>query len=98
MDWWIESLTSSKAGATDLSPEIVDVLQKHGAKLPPSTLGATLPEELMAMVREQLSKEELPMSLEEAKQHRLNLMKERSTHVETSEKAWQEHDYNFCEH
>jgi hypothetical protein len=97
MDWWAESLASSSTAA-ELAPEIVDVLNKNGAELPASTGAGTLPEELMAMVREYLSKEELPMGLKEANQHRLDLMKERSAHVESSEELWQEHSYNFCEH
>jgi hypothetical protein len=50
------------------------------------------------MVWDNLSKEELPMSLEEAKQHRLDLMKERGAHLEKSKEAWQQHSYSFCEH
>lgn len=97
MDWWAESLALSTIAA-ELAPEIVDVLNKNGAELPVSTGTATLPEELMAMVRDNLSKGELPMGVEEAKQHRLDLMKERGAHVESSEESWQKHSYNFCEH
>ncbi len=105
LSWWTESLLDKKMEAsstwepsTDLPPEIVNLLQEHGAQLPSSTCEGKLPEELMAMVREKIPIDALPMSLEEAKEHRLNLMKERSNHVAVSESAWQRHSYNFCEH
>jgi len=83
---------------TDLPPEIVSLLQEHGAQLPQSIRMGKLPEELVEMIRERVPSDALPMSFEEAKEHRLRLMKERSNHVMQSEDAWQEHAYSFCEH
>lgn len=57
-----------------------------------------LPEELLAIVRDRLPSDALPMSLEEAKEHLLKLMKERGVHDKRSEDAWQRHSYGFCEH
>ncbi|KAH6625493.1 hypothetical protein C7974DRAFT_202254 [Boeremia exigua] len=102
LSWWTESLvgttTDGKESSTELPLEIVKLLQEKGAQVPPSNGAGSLPEELLAMVREHVSSDDLPMSLEEAKEHRLNLMKERSAHAEDAEESWQQHTYSFCEH
>lgn len=98
LSWWTESLLSPNVSTTDLPPEVVSLLQEHGAKLPESSRDGKLPEELIAMIREMVPSGALPMSLDEAKEHRLKLMKERSNHVVQSEDAWQQQSYNFCEH
>lgn len=61
---------------------------------------AKLPIELMDMVREYVDADghALPMGLEEAKEHRLKLMAERSKHANDSEQEWDNRTYNFCEH
>jgi hypothetical protein len=43
-------------------------------------------------------KQHLPMSVEEAREHREKLMQERSAYVKTSENDWYGENYNFCEH
>lgn len=102
MSWWAVSLAASrnsKAEAkTELPSEIADLLQENGANLPPSAGEVKLPEEFMEMIRAGLSKNALPMSLEEAKEHRVKLMEERNAHMEKSEDAWQARSYSFCEH
>ena len=105
LSWWAESLvgtnseSSTDAAPTmDLPPEIVSILQEKGAPVPPSGAEGRLSEELVAMIRERVSSDALPMSWAEANEHRLKLMQERSAHVVRSEAAWQQHEYNFCEH
>lgn len=61
---------------------------------------AQLPEELMALTTEYFNAdgEGLPMSLEEAKEHRIKLMAERSAFVKTADDGYHQHSYSFCEH
>lgn len=62
---------------------------------------AKLLQELMALTTEYFNAdgdEALPMGLEEAKRHRLGLMAERSTFVETADDGYHAHSYGFCEH
>jgi hypothetical protein len=60
--------------------------------------GTPLPKELMDMVKKEAAKIVGPMSLEEAKEHRLKLMDERSRFQGAIEDEWSDHQYNFCEH
>lgn len=41
---------------------------------------------------------ELPMTIEEAKEHRVGLMNERGAFVKKSEDGWRQHSYSSCEH
>lgn len=63
------------------------------------TLGK-LPPELMNEVWQYFtdSEDKGLLSEEEAKEHRLKLMKMRSAHAEKSEDMWHQHTYSFCEH
>jgi hypothetical protein len=111
MSWYNESLLGNTPGArkanlAKLPAEILALLQERG--FPTTTPGAdvemvqnvSLPEELMDMVREysDANKDALPMGLEEAKEHRAKLMRERGAFVQAAERGWQEHTYSFCEH
>ncbi|KAF3009738.1 hypothetical protein E8E13_009270 [Curvularia kusanoi] len=105
LSWWTESVITTKtvggakrASGTDLPPEIVSLLEEKGAVLPPSVIEGKLPEELMNMIREDVSNDALPMGIGEAKEHRLKLMKERSVHVQKADHEWESCEYNFCEH
>ena len=71
--------------------------RQEDAELAPSAGVTKLPEEPTELVRAGLPSDVLPMSLEEAKEHRLKLMAERSAHVKQSEAAWHAHSYSFCE-
>lgn len=59
-----------------------------------------LPPELMEMVWEYFidTPEDTLMSEEEAKEHRIKLMENRTAFVDKSHIEWQESFYNFCEH
>ena len=56
-----------------------------------------LPYELMDLVQEHLYEDETPMlmSIEEARQHRLELMEERHVFEKTCEAGWQQHTYRW---
>uniref|UniRef100_A0A8H7NBF2 Uncharacterized protein n=1 Tax=Bionectria ochroleuca TaxID=29856 RepID=A0A8H7NBF2_BIOOC len=57
-----------------------------------------LPVELMSMLADEFD-DALPMSLEEAKEHRLKLMDIRTAAFQgDAESRWEEQTYNFCEH
>ncbi|KAF2106544.1 hypothetical protein BDV96DRAFT_507694 [Lophiotrema nucula] len=108
MDWWLDAVLGSTpqsrdAAAAALPPELVALMREKGVDSDASALNAdtgSLPPELMEMVREHFHADAgaLPMGLEEAKQHRLELMKERGAFVRKTEEGWQQHSYGFCEH
>ena len=106
MDWWAESILGStkpaaqKETSSKLPAEIRLLLEERGYPSGTTKGDGRLPEELMEMVREHLTRDEkeLPMSVDEAKKHRLALMKERSAFRETSQGSWHHHAYSFCEH
>ena len=62
--------------------------------------GIAIQSEMMEMVREHFDAGTgtLPMTLEEAKEHREKLMQERGAFVKVAEAGWQRHSYSFCEH
>jgi hypothetical protein len=111
-EWWADSVfgdfvdrkeDDSTAG---VPPEIAQLILERGVvggQLA-NALGAgaeskerKLPPELLNMIREEL-RDGLLMGREEAEEHRLELMKERSAFHEEAENKWREAEYNFCEH
>ncbi|OBS18954.1 hypothetical protein FPOA_10678 [Fusarium poae] len=60
--------------------------------------GTPLPAELMTMVQKEAGGSAMTMTLKEAKEHRLKLMKERSQSQEETEEKWSRAHYSFCEH
>ncbi|KAF2126696.1 hypothetical protein P153DRAFT_368765 [Dothidotthia symphoricarpi CBS 119687] len=108
MDWWADSVLGStpesRAEAmSKLPPELVALLEQKGLDASrPEADGENprLPQELMDMVREHFDADAdtLPMSMQEAREHRAKLMQERSAFHDTAEKGWQQHTYSFCEH
>ncbi|KFA54266.1 hypothetical protein S40293_07830 [Stachybotrys chartarum IBT 40293] len=56
-----------------------------------------LPPVVLEMVRSQFG-DALPMSDEEAKEHRLKLMDERTSTEKDTRDQWSRREYNFCEH
>jgi hypothetical protein len=107
MSWYIESLLGTSSDARKqalgkLPAEVVSLLESRGlSKVSgPSNKSVRLPEELMEMVRTYFDAEgnTIPMSLEEAKEHRANLMRERGAFRETANDGWERAGYNFCEH
>jgi hypothetical protein len=104
-DWWLESVFGSTEKTRDaaiakMPAELVTLLQGKGLSANISGGEGTLPPELMEMVHQhfQADKDTLPMTTEEAKEHRRKLMEERSAFVRVAEEGWQQHSYSFCEH
>ncbi|EKJ69289.1 hypothetical protein FPSE_10542 [Fusarium pseudograminearum CS3096] len=60
--------------------------------------GRPLPNELMEMVKREAGDCVMPMSLQEAKEHRLKLMEERSRSQTEVDSNWRGETYSFCEH
>ncbi|KAH7144595.1 hypothetical protein B0J13DRAFT_595977 [Dactylonectria estremocensis] len=56
-----------------------------------------LPAELMDIVRSEFG-DAVPMSLDEAKEHRLRLMDVRTAFQNEAREKWRQNDYSFCEH
>jgi hypothetical protein len=105
MSWWVQSLLGStselsKENMSKLPSRLVELLREKGAAMNISGSNGTLSQELMDLIRTHLdtNKDTLPMSIEEAKEHRLKLMQERSAHKVTAEGWWQKYSYCFCEH
>ncbi|OAL06822.1 hypothetical protein IQ06DRAFT_311930 [Phaeosphaeriaceae sp. SRC1lsM3a] len=107
LSWYADNLlgnniTTRKQALDKLPAELVTILQERGVVSSDGITGenAKLPIELMDMVREYVDADghALPMGLEEAKEHRLKLMAERSKHANDSEQEWDNRTYNFCEH
>jgi hypothetical protein len=111
MSWYIEALLGTtpearKEALSKLPAELMALLQEKdlGAKsgTAESVVGgnAKLPEELMDMVREWFVREpaDVPMGIEEAWQHRVELMEERKAFVQEAENGWQSEAYDFDKH
>jgi hypothetical protein len=105
MTWYVDALVGSDANAREealskLPPELVNLLADKGLINVTTNINSRLPVELMDIVRDYFNEEksQLPMSVEEANEHRARLMQERSAFVKTTESGWQESTYSFCEH
>lgn len=111
--WWLGAILGStpesrNAAMSKIPPEIISLIdEKRKGTLSAENdtkygegIQARLPPELMEMVRGYFEEDQnaLLMGSEEANEHRLKLMEERSKFVKTSEEDWQESSYNFCEH
>ncbi|KAI1089855.1 hypothetical protein F5B19DRAFT_484951 [Rostrohypoxylon terebratum] len=103
LDWFLNALGSTneslQAALEKFPAELVALMKEKGLVPNVSTAnGGRLPPELMKMVRENFDANTMPMSQEEAKEHRIRLMKARSGFVMMAEKGWLQHSYSFCEH
>jgi hypothetical protein len=108
MSWYAENLLGTtpearKEALAKLPAELVAILQERGLisnnGVDLST-NATLPAELLDMVRGYVNAEghALPMGIEEAREHRLKLMAERTVHARSAAIDWSSRTYSFCEH
>jgi hypothetical protein len=111
MSWYAENLLgttpdSHKEVLAKMPAEVVSLLQErglNGASIEDNVDlhgNAKLPAELMELVRGYVDAEghALPMSVDEAQEHRSKLMVERGAFVESARKDWRQRSYNFCEH
>jgi hypothetical protein len=111
MTWYAENLLgttpeSRREVLAKMPGELATLMQERGSIVAPMddntnlTQHTKLPAELMEMVRQYADDETcaLPMGVEEARQHRLKLMKERGAFRVNVEYEWLNRSYNFCEH
>lgn len=105
-EWWAEaafgeSAESQKSAADKAPADVVTLLQEKGVGLEGGTGkqgGARrLPQELLDFVRDEF-KDLGIMSLDQARHHRLKLMKERSVKIRHDQELLNGEHYNFCEH
>ncbi|KAH7140604.1 hypothetical protein EDB81DRAFT_655028 [Dactylonectria macrodidyma] len=102
-NWWVERAFGNlgKDEAAKVPQAIAQlILEKapgHTGLETAGKRGQGLPPELMDIVRGEFG-DALPMSLDEAKEHRLKLMDARTTFQKEARDLWEEVDYNFCEH
>ncbi len=105
-DWWAQAVFGSDANAAkgDLPSEVFQLVLEQGvgkAVQPTEALLKTmdnrLPPEVMDMVRRQRVLPEALMTTEEAREHRIKLMEERSAFVQKNDLEWKG-TYSFCEH
>jgi hypothetical protein len=108
ISWYTEDLLGTtpqarKEALAKLPAELLAILQERGL-VNAGSIGVgenvKLPEELMNMVRQYVDAEghAFSMGVEEAKEHRLKLMEERSQHVKVAQHEWSRRTYSFCEH
>jgi hypothetical protein len=110
-DWWAEATLGftpemREEAFSKLPPDILSLIEENSGSTSSSYttlaggVAGKLPAELAEMVRKYF-REDPDGSLigkEEANNHRLKLMEERSRFVRTSEQGWQANRYSFCEH
>lgn len=106
LDWWAEAVFGSgkEAKRSDMPPEIFQLLLEKGLskQFPKNditqTQGRKMPPEILDIVRQKGVMPKGLMTVEEAREHRLELINIRSRFHETSEDDWQSVEYSFCEH
>jgi hypothetical protein len=109
-DWWAERAFGAikekkEEGTSNLPSEISQLLVERGlggsqlaeALAAEKPEDRKLPPELLDMVRKELG-EGLPMTREEAEEHRKKLMESRSAFQEEARGNWKSVEYSFCEH
>ncbi|KAF7549930.1 hypothetical protein G7Z17_g6066 [Cylindrodendrum hubeiense] len=101
--WWMENTFDrlGKGEETKVPPAIAQLILEKAPGHPGLEAAGkgkqSLPEELMDIVRNELE-DVVPMSLEEARAHRLKLMDVRTVFQEGTRETWAEVEYSFCEH
>ncbi|KAJ4357142.1 uncharacterized protein N0V89_001717 [Didymosphaeria variabile] len=104
-DWWLSSVSGDDMESRDTAPgqvpaEVLSLMEKMSLDSPSLAKEGKLPPELMEMAWEHFktSEDKVLLSEEEAKEHRVKLMKMRTAFVDHSEEMWHKHTYSFCEH
>ncbi|CAH0050977.1 unnamed protein product [Clonostachys solani] len=105
-DWWIDrafkNLRTAEVNkvARPIAQMILDKApsaDNSGLKVAAEGGSHGLPLELMSMLADEFD-DALPMSLEEAREHRLKLMDIRTAFQGDAENRWEGQTYSFCEH
>jgi hypothetical protein len=81
-DWWAEVVTKQD--------------QDSGSSSGVKSAFSSLPTELKTRIVKDV--DHFPISMEEAKQIRLELMDERTVHSEALDRAFHQHQFSLCEH
>ncbi|KAM7194458.1 Protein of unknown function (DUF4246) domain containing protein [Naviculisporaceae sp. PSN 640] len=111
-DWWYEALVGGAGKKGEIPPEVMQLVldKKSGGallegeaeavnRLTSESKTSRLPPEILEMVRKDATDDGTQdglMTVEEAKEHRIKLMDERSQFQEKSEQEWR--SFSFCEH
>ncbi|KAL2128960.1 hypothetical protein VTI74DRAFT_8414 [Chaetomium olivicolor] len=101
-EWWAESAFGAlnATGGSTVPPEITQLLLERGLCTEAMARGKSgavkLNPEILNMVRRELG--DWPMTRQEAEDHRLALMEERSAFQDTARENWESVGYSFCEH
>lgn len=105
MSWYAEELLGSNTSARKdslekLPPDLTELLAQAGVPDMTTDLDCHLPQELREFVRDYMNEDDgaLPMTVEEANEHRVKLMKERTGFIKHIGKEQSQFTYNFCEH
>ncbi|KAF4472606.1 hypothetical protein FALBO_493 [Fusarium albosuccineum] len=102
--WWMEYAfknlghENAKNVPQPVAQLILDSGPGHPGLKAAVECGERLPVELVEMVQQNAGDEAMPMSLEEAKEHRLKLMEERTSFQDEVRNRWKLVEYSFCEH
>ncbi|KAM0544342.1 hypothetical protein ACHAPJ_011878 [Fusarium lateritium] len=102
--WWMERAFGNlnKDNAENIPHAIAQLVSEaapgHSGLEAAVRGGKPLPTELMSMVQTEAGTTAVPMSLDEAKEHRLKLMDERSRYQGEMRDTWDRNTYSFCEH
>ncbi|KAH6891529.1 hypothetical protein B0T10DRAFT_485424 [Thelonectria olida] len=103
--WWLERAFGNldESNAEKVPPAIAELLlskvRNHPGLEAAVKGGRPLPAEILAMVQEEFANgNEMPMSWEEAKEHRLKLMDVRTAVQDGVAEGWEGVTYSFCEH
>ena len=102
-DWWFESAFENAGPEVSIPLELTQIMSEsaRGEKLPDVLKPSgeiRLPPEIMGMIREEMVEGQLPMGLEEAREHQRKLIRERSGLQRTAERDLNDDRYSFCEH
>ncbi|KAH6979175.1 hypothetical protein EDB82DRAFT_247320 [Fusarium venenatum] len=100
--WWMEkafgNLDAEKSIPHPVAKIVSEAAPDHSGIQAAVERGTPLPAELMSMVQKEAGESAMPMTLQEAKEHRLKLMQERSRSQQETEQKWSKATYSFCEH
>ncbi|KAH8890666.1 hypothetical protein GQ53DRAFT_747386 [Thozetella sp. PMI_491] len=104
MDWWAEAVAAGHVDLEkmNLSPDVLQAIREYretrGRAEEEEGIRGDSVKDLMTMLRDKNLVPKGLIDVEEAKDHRLKLMDERSRFHESSEGHWAQMDYSFCEH
>ncbi|KAK3311855.1 hypothetical protein B0H66DRAFT_584262 [Apodospora peruviana] len=102
LDWWFEALVgpNSQTVKGEMPADILQLLVEQGDAAAKLTQSRTrrLPREILDMICRAGLNVEGPMTDDEARQHRISLMEERSNFQKKSEDIIARTGYSFCEH